>query len=216
MQLNRIEQTLQRLFEEFHRDRLAEIFSGTDQFQKAMLFQDSTNRNQAILNAVQTLHGGIHKTLLELRNRIAEAPDPNSSSFLYHLAPWNNKTKKAAEMMRQAEESFRGLMIGIRTIAECYAVLGETGAAARTLSEYFDKVNSSNIAAAAEKARLVEFSGSTAPQEPWEEFLRVYPSVKARLETLSAAKSVGPHLETEIEFMPHELLGERNGPLSEM
>lgn len=79
MQLNRIEKMVENLSIEIHRDRIAEIFSGVDQFEKAMLFQDAPHRVNAILNAVQTLHTGLRKTIAELGSRIAEAPDPENS-----------------------------------------------------------------------------------------------------------------------------------------
>ena len=40
MQLNRIEKAVEKLSIEMHRDRIAEIHSGVDQFEKAILFQD--------------------------------------------------------------------------------------------------------------------------------------------------------------------------------
>lgn len=213
MQLNRIEQMVKNLSVELHRDRIAEIHSGVDQFDKAMLFTEVTTRNQAVLNSVQTLHTGLHKTIAELRNRIASAPTPENGIW-YHLVPWNNKTEQAAEAMGLAAESFGATLLGIRTLAECYSVLGEVEAARSTLSDYFERVERCSIEDAAEKARLVKYSGSRAPQEPWVAFRQSLPEVRRQLRELPALKEANPEdTQIEIEFMPQELEGDRHGDM---
>ena len=139
MQLNRIEKSLENLSVELHRDRLAEIYSGVQQFETAMRFQDPSHRAAAIHNAIQTVDVGLQKTIFELGSLIAKAPDPNSG-ILDHIVCWNDKTKTAAKIMQVAEESFRASLLGISTLAECYAAINETGAAARTLSGYLDRI----------------------------------------------------------------------------
>ena len=134
---------------ELHRDRIAEIHAGVDQFDKAILFTEVVMRNQAILNSVQTLHTGLQKTIAELRNRIASAPSPENSIW-YHLVPWNNKTEQAAEAMALAAESFGATLLGIRTLAECYSVLGQFEAARSTLIDYFERVELCNVEHAAD------------------------------------------------------------------
>jgi len=212
MQLNRIEKMVENLSIEIHRDRIAEIYSGVDQFEKAMLFQDAPHRVNAILNAVQTLHTGLRKTIAELGSRIAEAPDPENS-IRYHLVPWHNKTKTAAKVMGLAYESFQASLLGIKTLTECYAALREMDAASKTLLDYFDMVLKCNVKAAAEKARLVEFSGSIAPQEPWETFIKVHPTLRDRLQTFFVVDSGKQQSAIEIEFMPFELQGDKDGNL---
>jgi hypothetical protein len=115
--------------------------------------------------------------------------------------------------MGLAQESFHASLLGIKTLAECYAVLGETGAARKTLSDYFDMVLQCNVRAAAEKARLVEFSGSVLPQEPWETFIKVHPIVRDRLHLFRATNSGKQYSDIEIEFMPLELQGDVDGNL---
>ncbi len=215
MQLNRIEKALEDLSAELHRDRLAEILAGVDQFEKAMLFQDQTHRANAICDAVPTLHVGLQKTILELGSLIAKAPDP-TSKLLDHVVPWSDKTKTAAKTMQIAEESFRASLLGIRTLAECYAEMGEAGAAAKTLSDYLEKVFSCDISAAAAKSRLVKFVGPVAPQEPWETFLKCYPAIKEDLESFRPTNALGSRSPIEIEFMPHELQGDHDGNLPEV
>lgn len=213
MQLNRIEQMVNNLSIELHRDRIAEIYSGVDQFDKAMLFTEITSRNQAIGNAVQTLHTGLYKTIAELKSRIASAPDPENSIW-YHLVPWNNKTEQAKEAMALAAESFGATLLGIRTLAECYSVLGEIEATRSTLLDYFEKVEQCKVETAAEKARLVEFSGSQPPQEPWVAFHQSLPEVRRQLGELTGLKEAKPvDTQVEIEFMPHELYGAKDGNL---
>lgn len=214
MQLNHIEQMVESLSLEMHYDRIAQVRTGVDLFEKAMLFQDLTLRGHAILNAIQTLEEGLHKTISELGRRIAEAPDSDNNflkSFLYHLTHWN-KTQKATKIIGLAQESFYASLRGIKTLAECYAVLGETGAGRKSFSDYFDQVRC-NVGSAAEKARLVKFSGSVAPQEPWEKFNGLYTTVKDDLQVFSASDSSVQQSAIDIEFMPSELKGDNDANL---
>ena len=134
--------------------------------------------------------------------------------ILDHLAPWNNKTKTADRIMGLAQESFHASLLGIKTLAECYAVLGEMAAASQTLSHYFDMVLQCDVKAAVEKARLVEVSGPVLPQAPWEAFLKVHPTVRDRLLALRATDSGRQDSASEIEFMPLELQEDVDGNLS--
>ena len=214
MQLNRIEQMVKSLSIELHRDRIAEIYAGVNQFDNAILYDEVDKRDLAISNAVQTLQTGLQKTIAELRNRIASAPSPENS-IRYHLVPWNNKTEQAAEAMALAAESFGATLLGIRTLAECYSIVGGVEATRRALSDYFDEVERCNIEDAAEKARLVEYSGSQSPQEPWVAFQKSLPEVRRQLSELPAIKGVVPeNTQIEIEFMPREIEGDKHDDLS--
>lgn len=213
MQLSRIEKMVENLSIEMHHDRIAEVLAGVDQFEKAILFHDHINQRQAISNAVQTLHTGLRKTIAELRHRIAEAPDTNDS-IMYHLTHLKSKTQKAAEIMGLAQESFRVTLVGIKTLAECYATLGEHKAASKVVLDYFDMVVGCDIKKAAEKARLVRFSGNIAPQEPWEAFLRIQPNMKESLALLPISGFNKQPETVEIEFMPSDLKGGQNVSLS--
>lgn len=214
MQLNRIEQMVENLSIEMHRDRIAEIYSGVEQFERAMEFVDSALRDQCIINATQTLHTGLQKTIEELRSRIAEAPSPENR-ISDHLAPWYDKIGRANKIMGLACESFQATLHGVETLAECYSVLGQVEAARNALLDYFEKVSNCNVKSAAEKARLVECSGSILPQEPWETFDKVLPTIRRHLLDLPLPRSMTAARDpvVEIEFMPNELYGGINGNL---
>ncbi|MEO8328276.1 MAG: hypothetical protein ABI618_20720, partial [Nitrospirota bacterium] len=160
MQLNRIENMVENISKEMHQDRISEVQSGVNQFEYALLCQDDSNRNHAIQHAIQTLHTGLHKTITELKNRIAEAPNPENR-IIDHIAPWNNKAQKATRIMGLAQESLYATLIGIKTLAEAYSALREPNIASKVLCDYLDKVHQCNVEAAVQKARLVECSGST-------------------------------------------------------
>lgn len=55
MQLNRIEEMIQEIFGEFHRDRIAEIHSGVWQFETAIGMDHRENWVHAIHHAIQSL-----------------------------------------------------------------------------------------------------------------------------------------------------------------
>lgn len=216
MQLNRIEGLVRGIYREMHNDRLAEIKAGVNQFDKAMLFESESTRKQAVLNSVQTLHTGINKSINELKVRIASAPTPENSIF-DHLAPWKNKIEEANESMTLAAESFNAILLGIGTLAQCYSVLGEYNAAKSTLYDYFMEVDECNIDMAADKARLLPFSGNQSPQEPWVIFQKSLPSLHQELIELPTQKNSLPEGDQiEIEFMVHEFEGGMDENLSRM
>lgn len=216
MQLNRIEGLVKGIYLEMHNDRLAEIQSGVSQFDKAMLFGSESARDQAILNAIQTLHTGINKSITELKVRIASAPSSENRIF-DHLAPWRNKIEEASESMTLAAESFNAILLGIGTLAQCYSVLGEYNAARSVLFDFCDEVEKCNIAMAADKARLLPCTGHQSPQEPWVTFQKTLPSLRQELIALPAQKhmiSESDHV--EIEFMVHEFEGGMDENMSRM
>ena len=63
------------------------------------------------------------------------------------------RTEKAVEQLIPVEESFQACLVGIQTLAECFAAINETRAAMATLKENMSKLSDSGIASAAEKAR---------------------------------------------------------------
>ncbi len=112
-----------------------------------MLLRDRCHRNDAIMNAVQTLQIGLRKNIAELRARIAEAPNPGDDilEHFQYLFTWDSKTDCAARIMGLAQESFQAVLIGIRSLTECYAILDEPEAAKKTLDNYLGMVDSCNI-----------------------------------------------------------------------
>lgn len=207
MQLNRIEDLVKGIYREMHNDRLAEIQSGVSQFDKAMLCGAESIRNQAIVNAIQTLHTGINKSINELKVRIASAPSSNNTIF-DHLAPWKNKIEEAEDSMTLAAESFNAILLGIGTLVQCYSVLGEYHAARSSLHDFCNDVEECNIVMAADKARLLPFIGHQSPQEPWLTFQKTLPLLRRELIDLPAQNnSIAESTQIEIEFMVHEFEG---------
>lgn len=203
MQLSRIEALVESVIEEFHRDRIAEVLAGIQQFEKAMLFHDAENRKHALLNSIQTLHQGLSKTILELANDVRKAPSPESK-FWEHLDPMKSRVKDAKKNMGQAQESLGIALTGIKTLAEAYSVLGEPQAASRSLLGYFDGIRQCDVNSAIDKSRLVECIGPVKPQTPWEEFLKL--DRKARAEFDSFLLGESNHEESiEVEFMASEI-----------
>ena len=212
MQLNHIEAMVEGLSREMHRDRIAEVEAGVKQFEAATLMRDPAHRRTAIMNAVQTLHEGLCKTIAELRDRIAQAPSPEDTfdSHLRYMVPFlGSKVDDAKKYMGLAQESFQATLRGIRTLTECYAALGESEAASRTLNEYLDRLAACDIGAAARKARLVEFTGSQPPQAVWDSFIKAEPVLRDRLKGLA-----GQAATAEIEFTLSDLQGDSDGTVS--
>ena len=205
MQLNDIQRMVEGLSQEMHRDRIAEIEAGESQFRGAVRFTDETSRKHGIVNAVQTLHTGLKKTIAELRARIAEAPEPTNRIF-DHLNPFSDRVKEADRIMGLANESFQATMRGLGVLSECYAALEEPDASRTVLTAFLDEVAACDIQKAAQKARLTEFSGPIAPQIPWQRFIDTVPVLRRTMAELPAA-SEWASARVEIEFMPHEILG---------
>lgn len=212
MQLNRIEAMVEGLSRELHRDRIATVFAGVDQFEKAVHLREPATRRHAFVNAVQTLHDGLRKTTAELRDRIAQAPDPDGSltSHARYMLPFmGSKVDQAKKDMALAQESFQAALLGMRTLAECYAALGEGQAASQTVRDGLDLLVACDIRTAAKKARLVEFTGDQPPQAVWESYLKVEPVIRERLQGFSGQPS-----SAAIEFTRSELQGDADGIVS--
>ncbi len=125
MQLNRIEKGISRILNEFHNDRISEIFSGVNQFKQAMMVQDRERQSRMIEHAIQTLNSGIEKTVRSLKIQIEDAPNTK-------IGFWDNwftnKATVAKEKLALAEESFKACLLGIKSLSECYATLNEAKA----------------------------------------------------------------------------------------
>ena len=172
MQLNRIEKGISRIINEFHSDRIAEIISGVNQFNQAIIVHDYERQSRMIEHAIQTLNSGIEKTVRSLKVQIEDAPNAK-------IGFWDNwgtnKSVIASEKLRLAEESFQACLLGIKTLAECFAVINEPNAAASTLIANISNLKSSGIEIAAQKARLIPIKGNNFPEVPWTSFLKSEP-----------------------------------------
>jgi len=201
MQLNRIEQGISRILNEFHNDRISEIFSGVNQFKQAMMVQDNDRQSRMIEHAIQTLNSGIEKTARSLKMQIEDAPNTK-------IGFWDNwftnKATVAKEKFALAEESFKACLLGIKTLSECYASINEANAASSTLITNLSTLKYSGIEMAAQKARLIPAKANRFPEEPWLSFLKREPSFideanKCRLFANDEFESI------EIEFKPMEI-----------
>jgi hypothetical protein len=205
MQLNQIEKTLSQIISEFHNDRIAEIFSGVEQFQQSMYVQDNERQSRLIENAIQTLNTGLKKTVRSLKLQIQQLPDPDNK--LRHNWSWKmSKSQKAKEKIRIAEESFFSSILGIRTLSECFAALNEPIAAESVLKKQVLNLKDCGIKIAAEKARLIEQEEGILPEAPWYDFLKYEPELHKNLESCKLCNPAS--VETiEVEFKPVELSG---------
>ena len=204
LQLNRVEQEIHRIIGGLHDDRISEIYSGVSQYKQAMLVQDPARQSRLIENAIQTLNTGIEKTTRSLKRQIAEMSKPEPS-FGDDWPLTKKRTEKAAEQLRPVEESFRAYLVGIQTLAECFAAINEPRAAAATLKEKISKLSDGEIALAAERARLVPARGGHFPEKPLLSYLESKRSFidnieRCELFTDNKIDSI------EIEVKPVELL----------
>jgi len=200
MKLNEIQRQVEQLSAEMHRDRIAQIQAGESQLRDALLCQDEENRRHLVYNAIQSLKEGLKKTIWDLKARIQEAPEPESS-VLEHLSFGESKLGKAERIMALANESFVETMRGLGTLNECYAVLREPAVAQRNVCEFLDNIEACDISQAARKARLIEPRGDILPKRPWQHFLETVPLMRRSMDEMASSESI------EIEFRPQELLG---------
>ena len=202
IQLNRIEKGISRILNEFHNDRISEIFSGVNQFKQAMMVQDNDRQSRMIEHAIQTLNSGIEKTIRSLKMQIEDAPDAKISFW----DNWfTNKATVAKEKFSLAEESFKACLLGIKTLSECYATINEANAASSSLISNLSNLKFSGIETAAQKARLIPAKTNNFPEEPWLSFLDGESSFineinSCRLLADNEFESI------EIEFKPIELM----------
>ena len=204
LQLNRVEQEIHRIIGGLHDDRISEIYSGVSQYKQAMLVQDPARQSRLIENAIQTLNTGIEKTTLSLKRQIAEMPEPKPS-FGDDWPLTKKRTDEAATQLRPVEESFRACLVGIQTLAECFAAINEQRAAVAALKEKMSKLHDSGIVAAAERARLVPSRGGHFPEKPLLSYLESERSLIDSIERyeLFADDKIDS---IEIEVKPIELL----------
>lgn len=174
-----------------------------------MLVLDDARRSHVILNAIQTLNTGLEKTIRELKKQIADAPETDGKFY----NNWGkSKVKVAEETMTLAEESFYAILLGIRTLSECYATLNEPIAAKSVLNKCLSDLKSANIEMAAKKARLIKVRGNLLPETPWKNFINFESKIFAELQL---CKHYNPaEIETiSVEFKPTELLEAQNGKM---
>ncbi len=178
MQLNRIEKEIDSIKDQFHNDRISEIAAGVSMYEQAMAVSDPATVKQLVVNAIQSLNTGVEKTVRSLKTQIQEAP---SARMSFWNDWWGNRRKKAAETIGRAEESFRSALLGVKTLAQCYAVLKEPKSAAKALEQTLSSLQSANIEMAANKARLIPFTGGKPPEACWFDFVHRSPQLSQSL-----------------------------------
>ena len=146
MQLNRVEKEIHKIIEGLHDDRISEIYSGVSQYKHAMLVQDHERQSRLIENTTQTLTTGIEKTARSLKRQIAEIPEPSFWDYLPLVMEHRRVFGPPQDWVRRTkliEESFQACIIGIQTLAECFATLNEPQVAAVTLKENISNLSRS-------------------------------------------------------------------------
>ncbi len=199
MQLSEIEKSINRVISELHNDRVGEINSGLQQYDQAILVNDSDIQKNMIQHAIQTLNTGLEKTIKSLKFQIQDAP--GELSFFDNWG-FTSKTDEAIEKFGLAEESFKASLAGISALSECFSVLNEPEAASKILSQNLSRLSACDIALAAKKARLVPYKGERLPEEPWELFLENRSSIIGKVDECQKISVKGSF---EIEFKPFEL-----------
>lgn len=209
MQLNRIEKSINKVFKEFHNDRIAEINAGINIYNQAINSNSSETQLILLGNAISVLNTGIEKSLKSLKQQIADAPDTKIGFF----DNWgSDKSAASLESFRLAEESFQTCLVGIQTLAECYATISEPQIAAVALRTYINKINSCEIELAAQKSRLVPYTSGEFPEKPWNYYLENRESFDAKI--IDCENLSNNQFESiEIEIKPDELKEIGNGNL---
>ena len=206
MQLHSVEKKIDKVIEGQHDDRISEIYSGVSQYKQAMRAQDTERQSRLIEHAIQTLTTGIEKTSRSLKRQIKEMPEPEHGFVDNWPIFAEDRTKHAEEKFRIVEESFQACIIGIQTLAECYAAINEPQIAVEALKENIDRLGDCGIASAARKARLVPFRERKGLPE---QSLRVFlDSKRSLLDSLEGYRLLANNKFDciEIEVKPIELL----------
>jgi hypothetical protein len=209
IQLNRIENLVNRVLEELHSDRIAQINSGIEMFEQAMFVDNHDNQKALIFNGIQSLTEGIEQTMRSLKNQISQIPDDGFwDSWGWG---WSEKSQEAEKKMELALESFESLLSGIKTLSECYAALDETNVGEMILFRKIKGVKDAGVANAAKKARLIKIKADILPELPWNSFLEAEARILNSLQVFNNSEKM-PEI-IEIEVKPRELLEHKNGKM---
>jgi len=200
MQLNRIEETLSKVFEEFHGDRLGEIAGGQALFDESCHCKDEANRKSLARKAIAELRRGFEKTVSALARQIKDLP----AEKIGFLDNWGgNKACEAAKKLRLAQESFHGCLHAMQTMARCYLLLDEQDVAIKAVNDCMRKLKEAGLDMAYQRSRLVKKNVNGFPEEGWQQFIDYQKDYALKNDSLGL-----PQLETrtiEVEFKPSEL-----------
>lgn len=201
MQLNRIEEQISKVFQEFHGDRIAEIEAGKSLFRQACDMKDSEKREQLALHAITELTRGFEKTVSALSRQIDELPK-ETSSFLDNWI--SNKSEKSVEKNKVALESFSACLNALETMARCHMFLEERDVAIRLVDDGLKRIEKAGVAMACKRSRLSPKINDQFPEESWKQFIDYRRSYGSDyFSTL-----ISPKMDAvEIEIKPSELEG---------
>ncbi len=209
IQLSEIKSQLEAISHGMTRDRIAKVLAGRSLYVTGLKFKDPVEQSLAFHSSIQTLCEGVRLVTGELADRIENAKDPDDqpSDHLY-IGRKSSKPVKAQAEMNVAVQLFGAALLGIQTLAECYAALGEHEAADSALLESFELLEGCNIQSAARKARLLPVQGGQLPQAPWKTYLEEVPKLQTLME-YHQHLSHSENAKMEIEFRPEEIIRRR-------
>lgn len=199
MQLNRIEEQISKVFEEFHGDRIAEIEAGKSLFRQACDMKDSVKREQLALHAITELTRGFEKTVSALSRQIKELPKENSSFW----DNWgSNRSKKSVEKNKIALESFSACLSAVETMARCHVFLDERDVALRLVDDGLKRIEQAGVALACKHSRLSPKINDQFPEESWKQFI----DYRSSYDSDYFSTLLSPKVDAvEIEIKPYEL-----------
>ena len=203
VEIEEVHKEISDLKKEFSMDRLSKLKSGINQFDHAILVHDELKRTQMITNAIQTLEEGIEINLRNLNSQINSAPDDKINFF----TNWNikkEKSRNAKAKFQTIGETFKGLLLGMKVLAESYSYMNEPEAASKILKENIEKLDDDLIKMASEKARLVPVENGIYAEETWNRFLEIKPNIIENI-TKCYEFSQKEFESIEIEFKPSDL-----------
>lgn len=204
VQLNRVEKGIDGILEGLHGDRMAEIAAGKRQYELAVRATSRRTQLELATNAIQSLTEGVEKALRALPAQIEKMPDPEFGTLDNWPILTKSRTELAIETFKSVQESFWACVVGIQTLAECFAVLGEPLLAA-CLSDYVEKLgNSETLRTLIRKARLVPVENGRAAEVPLRDFEECHPVLATQLAECHqlAGRRFGS---IEVEVKPGEL-----------
>ena len=206
MQLNRVEKGIDDILAGLHGDRMAEIAGGRKQYDFAKGAESRQNQVQLIANAIQSLTVGIEKALMALPGHIEKMPDTEIRVGDNWPLFSKSLTETARFRFKPVQETFWACVVGIQTLAECYAALDEPDLGARVLREFTAKLESGTVMETMlRKARLVPVEGGRFAEDPLRDFLEYSPLLAKQL--MECHELAEGHIESiEVELKPNELV----------
>ena len=206
MQLNRVEKGISEILEGLHDDRMAKIAAGKNQYDLARGAEDRKTQVALTYNAIQSLTEGVERALRALPGQIRKMPDAESGIGDDWPLFTKNRREAAKDQFKLVQESFCVCIVGIQTLAQCYAAIDEPHIGTQVLREHIEKLgNSEYIEMMIRNARLVPVEDGRIPEAPLQEFKKSLPQLNRSLEECHQIAE-GRLGSIEIDIKPKELL----------